>query len=292
MWALGMSILTNAGIYILFKWFEKNNTQIFHAIVVNYIVAFSIGIWMVPDMSLAVGGASDFPNWFIAALLLGVLFIYIFNLAAQTALKSGVTVTTVASKMSLALAVLLFVYTDPNEHITGMEGIAILLALCGVIFTSSKGEKLSVSWSTLVGPILILLGGTVIDFSIAHFATHPSNSSEMALYSCLSFGVAGLIGSVIILYRIVILKIVPNTKDLFSGIMLGVVNYGSIYFLVIAYNSGVMEKSTLLPLNNLGVVIVSALGAVIIFKEKLSRPNWMGLALSLLALALLMLEHG
>ncbi|MFM7106061.1 MAG: EamA/RhaT family transporter, partial [Flavobacteriales bacterium] len=82
-----------------------------------------------------------------------------------------------------------------------------------------------------------------------------------------------------------------STKDLFSGIMLGVVNYGSIYFLVIAYNSGVMEKSTLLPLNNLGVVIVSALGAVIIFTEKLSRPNWMGLALSLLALALLMWEH-
>ena len=98
---------------------------------------------MVPDMSLALRGASELPNWFIVALFLGVLFIYIFNLAAQTALKSGVTVTTVASKMSLALAVLLFVFTDPGEHITAMEGIAIALALCGVIFTSSKGEKLS-----------------------------------------------------------------------------------------------------------------------------------------------------
>jgi drug/metabolite transporter (DMT)-like permease len=73
--------------------------------------------------------------------------------------------------------------------------------------------------------------------------------------------------------------------------MLGIVNYGSIYFLVIAYNSEVMEKSTLLPLNNLGVVVVSALGAVMIFKERLSRPNWAGLLLSLLALILLTWEQ-
>jgi drug/metabolite transporter (DMT)-like permease len=259
--------------------------------VVNYLVAFAIGIAMVPDLEMAIQGASCFPDWAVAALLLGVLFIYIFNMAARTALKSGVTVTTVASKMSLALAVLLFVCTDPSEHITALEGIAIVLALAGVIFTSSKGEKWALNVSNLGGPFIILLGGTVIDFSIAHFATQPENESEMAIYSCLSFGVAGLIGSVIILYRSLFLKIIPSFRDLFSGIMLGIVNYGSIYFLVIAYNSEVMEKSTLLPLNNLGVVVVSALGAVMIFKERLSRPNWAGLLLSLLALILLTWEQ-
>ena len=291
MWALGMSVLTNAGIYLLFKWFEKNNVQIFHAIVINYLVAFTIGIALVPDISLAIKGASEFPDWNNAALLLGILFIYIFNLAAKTAQKSGVTVTTVASKMSLALAVILFVITDPKENITWIEGIAIVLALCGVVFTSSKGEKLSLSVSALAGPIIILLGGTVIDFCIAHFATHPVNSSEMALYSCLSFGVAGLIGTAIIGYRIRFLSILPSRKDVFSGVALGIVNYGSIYFLVIAYNSGIMEKSTLLPLNNLGVVVVSTLGAVVLFKERLSKPNVIGLALSALALILLVSEH-
>lgn len=158
MWALGLSILTNAGIYLLFKWFEKGETKVFHAIVVNYIVAFIIGMAMIPDVSLAFAGASECPDWFIAALLLGVLFIYIFNLAARTALKSGVTVTTVASKMSLALAVLLFVFTDPNENITSFEGFAIVPALCGVVFTSSRGEKLSLSVHSLLGPLIILLG--------------------------------------------------------------------------------------------------------------------------------------
>lgn len=290
MLALGLSILSNAGIYVLFKWFERSNTHIFHAIVINYWVAFFIGIGMVPDVSVAFNGASNLPDWFIAALLLGVIFIYIFNLAARTALTSGVTVTTVASKMSLALAVVLFVLTDPREHVSGVEGIAIVLALGGVVFTSSKGDKISLTWSTLKGPLLILLGGTVIDFSIAHFATHPSNESEMALYSCLSFGVAGAIGSIIILYQWMSLKIFPARKDIFSGLVLGIVNYGSIYFLVKAYNSGLLEKSSMLPLNNLGVVVVSALGAVLLFKERLSRPNIIGLFVSVIALVLLMWE--
>jgi drug/metabolite transporter (DMT)-like permease len=35
-------------------------------------------------------------------------------------------------------------------------------------------------------------------------------------------------------------------------------------------------------------VLVSALAAVLIFKEKLTRHNWLGVALSLVALALLL----
>lgn len=291
MLALALSILSNAAIYLLFKWFENNNTQIFHAIVVNYWVAFFIGIGMVPDLSIAWSGASLLPDWTVAALLLGVIFIYIFHLAARTALKSGVTVTTVASKMSLALAVLLFVITDPNERISFIEGAAIVLALCGVVFTSSRGEKLNLSKSTLMGPIIILLGGTIIDFSIAHYATHPANENEMALYSCLSFGVAGLIGLFLIFYRVMFLKIVPTRKDMTSGVILGVVNYGSIYFLVRAYNSGMMDKSSMLPLNNLGVVMVSTLGAVGFFKERLSRPNIAGIVVSIIALVLLTWDH-
>ena len=44
----------------------------------------------------------------------------------------------------------------------------------------------------------------------------------------------------------------------------------------------------MLPINNLGVVLVSALAAVVFFREKLTRFNWLGVVLSLVALALLL----
>jgi uncharacterized membrane protein len=50
-----------------------------------------------------------------------------------------------------------------------------------------------------------------------------------------------------------------------------------------------MQKSALLPVNNLGVVLVSALVAVLLFKERLTRFNRLGVALSVVALALLVL---
>jgi len=49
-----------------------------------------------------------------------------------------------------------------------------------------------------------------------------------------------------------------------------------------------MQKSELLPVNNLGVVLVSSLAAVVFFREKLTRYNWMGVVLSVAALALLL----
>jgi uncharacterized membrane protein len=77
-------------------------------------------------------------------------------------------------------------------------------------------------------------------------------------------------------------------KDIGAGVLLGVINYGSIFFLVQSYNTKILQKSSLLPINNLGVVILGAVAAIMIFKETLSRNNWIGIGLSIVALVLLL----
>jgi drug/metabolite transporter (DMT)-like permease len=77
-------------------------------------------------------------------------------------------------------------------------------------------------------------------------------------------------------------------RDVIAGLLLGTVNYGSVYFLVKAYDSELMSKSTLLPVNNLAVVILGTLAAVFLFREKLNRINFLGVACSVVALALLL----
>jgi uncharacterized membrane protein len=99
---------------------------------------------------------------------------------------------------------------------------------------------------------------------------------------------AGLCGSVFMAIQLYTGRMTLTMRDVIGGLVLGAINYGSIIFLVLAYDSGIMQKSTMLPINNLGVVLVSALAAVLIFKEKLTRYNWLGVALSLVALALLL----
>jgi uncharacterized membrane protein len=77
-------------------------------------------------------------------------------------------------------------------------------------------------------------------------------------------------------------------KEWQYGALLGVVNYGSIFFLVKTIDSGWMLKTSIICLNNLGVVMLSTMIAVLFFKERLSKINWAGLALSVMALLLLM----
>jgi drug/metabolite transporter (DMT)-like permease len=251
-------------------------------------MACTVGVLFVPDLSLALQGASQWPIWTVGGLSLGVLFILVFYLTGTTARIIGVSVTTIASKMSLALAVLLFVWVDPNEHLSVTKVLAILVAMAGVYFSSLKDDGRKLSIRSFLLPALILIGSTGVDFGIAYFSSFPANDDELKLYSCLSFGMAGLCGSIFMAIQLYTGRMTLTLRDVLGGLVLGAINYGSIIFLVLAYDSGMMQKSAMLPINNLGVVLVSALAAVVFFKEKLTRYNWLGVALSLAALALLL----
>lgn len=70
---------------------------------------------------------------------------------------------------------------------------------------------------------------------------------------------------------------------------MGVVNYGSIYFIWKALAQDGVESSMVFPVANMGVVAASTLAGWLIFKEHLSPKNWLGIALSIFAIALIAL---
>jgi len=282
-----LSIICNAAVYLIFKYFEQKGVRLFPAITVNYITALTIGLLVVPDMKLALEGAAKTPAWLVGGLLLGFSFISVFYLMAITAQRIGVSVTTVASKMSLALAMVLFLLIRPEEKFNVFKGLGLLFAIAGVVLSSMKEGSNSFSWKQLGWPLLILVGSTIVDFGIAYFSSGPSNDSELALYSCLSFGMAAACGVSIMIYKVIFQKVEISRKDVLGGICLGMINYGSIYFLVLSYNTKLLPESSLLPVNNLCVVVLGSFAAVMLFKEKLSKANIAGIVLSVLAIALL-----
>lgn len=285
-----LSILFNTAIYLMFKWFDKLGVQIFPAIVINYVVAFFVGILLVPDFDLAMTGFTQLPNWAVAGIILGLVFVFVFYLIAASSQNVGVSATIIASKMSLVLAVLLFVLTDENEKLTAVKIIAIVFAVVGVVFTSIRSGGKAFEMQSLFGLLLILLGATVIDFSIAHFSEGPVNDSELSFFTCISFGAAAIFGMVVLISKLVIGKLRITARDISCGVLLGIVNYGSIFFLIQAYHSNIFQKSILLPLNNLFIVLLGALSAMLLFKEKLSKFNWLGIAFGLISLTLLLYQ--
>jgi drug/metabolite transporter (DMT)-like permease len=68
---------------------------------------------------------------------------------------------------------------------------------------------------------------------------------------------------------------------------LGLINHGAIYFLVKVLSLEGWQSSQLFPIYSVGVVSVSSLLAMILFKERLSRLKTFGLVVGLMAVALL-----
>ena len=283
-----LSILSTTSIYLVFKWFEKKEIRIFEAIVTNYLMASVIGLLNVPELGKAVGAALHFPIWTIAGLGVGCFFISVFYFIALSSQKVGVSVTTVASKMSLALAVILFALFDPNEHITFTKGLAILLAISGVVFASLKNDGTPFQWRYVLYPMIILVGSTIIDFVLGYFSAFTEDANQENLFSAFPFMVSFCIGVVMILFKFREKGYHLRWKDIGAGLLLGSINFLSIFTLVKSYTSGIMSKSALLPVNNLSIVLVGSAAAYFIFKEKLSLLNKVGIVLSMIALMLLL----
>ena len=74
-------------------------------------------------------------------------------------------------------------------------------------------------------------------------------------------------------------------KNVFWGIGLGVPNFLTVYYFFRSLESGIMESSQIYPILNMGVIVLSALSGFLLFREKLSIRNWLGICISLLAIA-------
>jgi drug/metabolite transporter (DMT)-like permease len=75
-------------------------------------------------------------------------------------------------------------------------------------------------------------------------------------------------------------------KNILAGIILGVPNYFSLYYLVKMLDSEVFESSTIFTIHNVAIVMVSTLVGILFFKEKISKRNGFGIALALVAILL------
>ncbi len=109
---LVLSIFCSTLIVIIFKLFDRYRIDNLQAIVYNYIVCTVIGFALTqPDDSIKQAFVAP---WFPFAILLGFLFIFCFWLMAKTVEKNGITVASVASKLSLIIptTAAFFLYGD------------------------------------------------------------------------------------------------------------------------------------------------------------------------------------
>ena len=280
---LALSILCSSLIFVIFKLYTRFKIQTLYAIIVNYMTACTVGFFL-SDVTVSL---IEIPSkkWFYGTLLLGLLFIIIFNLMAKTSQILGVSVASVATKMSLAIPVLLGVVIY-GEDLGPLKVLGIVLALAAVYFTSVKKGALAFNRRALYLPLLVFLGSGIIDASIQYAEQYLVPTVEFPIFSSTVFASAALCGLIFVLIRSrkTPMKILP--RSILGGIALGVPNFFSIYFLLRALQNDVLNSASVFTINNVAIVMFSTLLGILLFKEVLSIKNWVGITMAVLSILL------
>ena len=116
-------------------------------------------------------------------------------------------------------------------------------------------------------------------------ANHLSQES-IPLFSASLFCFAGLIGTIILIFKSFKEKFKCHIKTVLGGIVLGIVNYFSLFYLIKALQYNGLESSTLFTINNVAIVMVSSLVGLLLFKESISNKNWIGIGLAVVSILL------
>ncbi|MDA9339933.1 DMT family transporter [Polaribacter sp.] len=277
-----LSILFSTGLFVIFKYFGIYKIDVLKAIFINYIVAFSMGFFFA-ERQIPISEIYLEP-WFSGALFLGALFVSIFFVMAMTAQKNGVSVTSIAGKMSVVVPVIFGIMLY-NESVTFLKIVGIIMALIAVYLSSVKEEK-SEKNGTLLLPILLFIGSGTIDTLLKYIQENYVADEDVSIFSGSLFGIAGVFAFLILVIKTIKKRASFGYKNIIAGIILGVPNYYSIIFLIKALQNKNFESSTLFTINNVAIVVVSTLVGLFFFKEKFSIKNKIGVAMAILGIIL------
>jgi drug/metabolite transporter (DMT)-like permease len=285
-----ISICISSFLFVIFKLFDVLNINTFQAIVVNYFTAAVLGFYL-SNNSVSFTEI-PYQTWFFGAFLLGIMFILVFNIMALTSQKNGLSVASVSSKMSVVIAIVFGVWYY-EENLSLIKFIGILLALIAVYLTSSKEKNGIVQKNKdFLFPILLFFGSGAIDTSLKYVETSFVEEGGVPLFSATIFGCAFVLGVIVLMYQKIKGILSFELKSIFGGILLGVPNYFSIVYLLKALSTEGMESSSAFTLNNVGIVILSTLFGLFIFKEKLIIKNWLGIGIAVVSIILIMSVNG
>ena len=269
---------------------EKLGIRTFPVIVINYIIAAGLGFLLNRGISQETG---SFPLPFYGlAILIGILFIVLFFVLGISSRKAGMSITSVAAKMSVVFPITFSLIYDPSDALSVLKLAGILIAIPGVIMTVLKKRAGLHNPAFIYIPLILFVGMGLVDSLVKLAQFNFISGNNLSLFTALLFSISAVIGVSVCFVRKENLYSLIKPAVLFWGFCLGTVNFGSIYFLIrtLDYQESTgsgPDSSVVFGINNIGILALSVLLGLILFRERLSLLNIVGILTCILATVLL-----
>lgn len=275
---LVLSIICSVTVGVLFKIARKNIRSTIQIVASNYVFALILCYFSFhPDFTKL---QSDTP-WIIYAAL-GILLPTVFLFLVASIKHMGIVKTDAAQRLSLFIPILA-AWLLFKEDFSVIKIIAFLIGFPALLLILTKpSENAQNKWEY---PVVVFIGFGIIDILFKQIASYTTLPYTTSLFFV--FVIAMSIMFFVVAYEIVFWKVKLDPKSILFGALVGVVNFGNILFYLKAHQEFSQNPSTVFGGMNMGVIIIGSVVGVIVFKEKLSKWNYLGLLFALLAIVLI-----
>ena len=280
-----LAILFSTGVFVAMRLFERFKLDNHQALMWNYVFASGTGLLMCKHLDTMPQLVAE--PWFGLSIITGFWFIFTYLLMTASTQRSGVTVTSLSSKLSVVLPTLAGVVLF-SERLNFVATMGIVLALVAlVLVVGGKNESVKTNKTSWLLPILIFFGTGTGDI-LMKLTEQRNGADDMGFMIAFIYFIALLFGILIVAYDLIRGRSKWQWKSALGGIGLGVINFFSTYSVYNAMRC--FDNVVLFPIYNIGVVSLTALVGWLLFKEKLTWKNYLGLAIAIIAVILITLK--
>ncbi|MGV3603229.1 MAG: hypothetical protein ACO1N1_18575 [Dyadobacter fermentans] len=291
-----LAVVFTVMLYLILSAYPRYQVDSFHAVVFNYYSCVLTGLVLTPDLRVFTQVQWTSAGT-ILTMALGAMFVAAFMLIGLTAQKVSVTAASLAGNMSLVIPVLfgLFVFRNNNKDFTALNYIGLVLALValalGAIQRSPKATTATAGKAAKqalwIFPVLTFFAAGTNNTLINFLSSKYYPAGQITVFMIIACFGAIVIGTSILVYRIAAHGHKLKFRSVVGGLVLGVPNFVSLYFLLLALAAFGNSAAYVFPIYNILTMLVSALAARVLYKERLNTLNKWGLVLAVAAIVLI-----
>lgn len=297
---LFLAIICSSLIAIVFKVSETNNMNRYAVTTMNYFTAFIVSLFLsFKDGLFLCQPREDFFNEFysviingegiftgyssviwsiIVGCIAGIFFFLSFIYYQKGVRENGVGLAGTFAKLGILVPMSLSIVLW-NEFPTSVQWVGIILSIISILIVNISFKRTSLKDIRLNLIFLFLFGG-LAEFSNKIFQKYAIVEYK-SLFLFVVFFVAFLVSFITTLKR----KKKVKTRDLITGVMVGIPNLFSSFFLIMALNY--MKTSVVFPIYSAGSIVVITIAGVLFFKEILKRKEIISIIMTIIALVLI-----
>lgn len=283
---IAISIILFNVLVVFFKLFEKYNIDNLQALISNYFISALLSLLLLSENDNIQSSIES--EWFIHAIILGTLFISIFNIYALGIQKIGIATSSVINKMSFVIPVVFSIIFYENEVFSLSILFGVLLALLGIYLSSTNNSSFNFDKKYLWIILIIFFGQGFVDI-VLNDSKFYIPKDENILFFLILFISATIAGILILFAKKQISHI--KIKNLLWGAIFGIPNFFSIFYFLKALQSDYfIDKSYLIfPLTSVGIVVTTTFLGMLIYKEILTKRNLIGITIAVISILIISL---